>query len=208
MKRILILGATGHLGTILLDACLKNNFHVTALVRNKNKLNIENKLLTIIVGQATSETDVSKALKNVDVVISTLGHGFRTQFPIQEQTMKILIPLMEEKNINRLITITGAGLKTKDDPDSLILNLSEKVFPIIDPYRMRDSHKQQQLIEKSNLDWTVVRTPIHNDKDSKIKYVGFSQPKPWQKVSRSAISEFMIECINNNKWIKKSPIIY
>lgn len=208
MKNILILGATGHLGRVLLNVCLENKFNVTALVRDKNKLNIKNERLKIIEGQVTNINDLSKSLYNIDVVISTLGHGFRTKYPIQENTMKILIPLMVEKNIKRLITITGAGLKIKGDPKSIIAELSSIVFPFIDPYRMKDSKIQQELLEKSELDWTLVRTPIQNSKNSKIKYIGFIQPKPWQKVSRIAISNFMIECIENNKWIKKSPIIY
>jgi hypothetical protein len=117
--------------------------------------------------------------------------------------------LMEKNNIKKLITITGAGLKTKEDPKSLILGMSDKLFGIIDPYRINDSKNQQHLLEKSKLDWIVVRTPVHSDKgNKKIKHVGYSQPKPWQKISRTAVANFMIEMINSNEWNKKSPIIY
>lgn len=209
MNNILILGATGKLGRIILSTSLEEKFNVTVLIRDINKLNIENNNLKIIQGQVTLESDLSLALKNIDVVISTLGHGFRTKFPIQENTLKILLPLMKKNNINRLITITGAGLRTNNDPNSLTLNISEKLFSFLDPYRISDAKNQQDLLEKSALDWTIIRTPLHSNKGNiKIKYAGFKQPKPWQKVSRKAISNFMIECIRENKWIKKSPIIY
>lgn len=209
MKRVLILGATGKLGKALTKSLLDKNYFVTTLVRNPEKLKFENSNLKIIKGIPYDPKDLEKSLNNIDVVISTLGHGFRTKFPIQERTFQNLIPLMEFKKIKKLITITGAGLILKDDPKSLIGVLSEKIFFLIDPYRMIDARNQQKLLEKSQINWTVIRTPIHNNKSSQnIRHIGFNQPMPWYTISRITISNFMIENIDSEKWNKKSPIIY
>lgn len=209
MKRILLLGATGHLGKVLTDCLIKHNYYVVALVRNPQKVSNKYNELKIIKGDLTNKNDIEQALKTIDIVISTLGHGFRTSYPIQEKTMKVLIPLMEEKHITRFITITGAALSIKGDPTSFISRMSELVLSLIDPYRMKDAKQQQILLEKSNLEWTVVRTPIHNNSlNQKITHIGFTQPKPWYTLSRNAIAEFMIDCIEQRGYIKKSPIIY
>jgi hypothetical protein len=116
---------------------------------------------------------------------------------------------MEEKNIDRFVTVTGAGLTVNGDPKSLIGTLSSLVFPIIDPYRLSDAKAQQELLEKSKINWTVVRTPVHNDKPTqKLKHVGFTQPVPWATLSRVTICEFILECIEKKEWINQSPIIY
>ena len=61
---------------------------------------------------------------------------------------------------------------------------------------MKDATNQQLLLEKSDLDWTVVRTPIHNNVDVvAFRNVGFTQPKPWQTISRKTICDFIIRCI-------------
>jgi len=209
MKHILVLGATGHLGTVLTQLLLEKGYKVTVLVRNPHKLTIENKNITTIVGSVISEEDLKNALDNVDAVISVLGHGFRTPFPIQEKTLNILLPLMEKKHISRFITVSGAGLIVNGDPKSFIATISSLIFPIIDPYRLSDAKAQQLLLEKSSVKWTVVRTPIHNNKtNQKIRYIGFNQPMPWDTLSRKAICEFVLECLEENKWVNKSPIIY
>ncbi len=209
MKKILILGSTGDLGKVLLGICLEKNYSVNVLVRDKIKVSLSNENLKIFEGQVTKGENLSEALSGVDVVISVLGHGFRSPYPIQENVMKILIPLMEKHKVKRLITITGAGLKTSEDPNSLTLAISERILNLVDPYRINDARVQQDLIEKSNLDWTIVRTPVHVDKGNlKIKHAGYRQPKLWQRISRIAISNFMIEVIEENEWIKKSPIIF
>jgi len=209
MRRVLLLGATGHLGVVLAKILLKEGYQVVALVRSSSKVAISDQHLKVITGDVTKSSDVDNALENVDVVISALGHGFRTPYPIQEKALSALIPLMERKKISRFITITGAGLVVKGDPKSFLGTISSILFPLIDPYRMSDARAQQRILEKSSIDWTVVRTPIHNDRiDQKIVHVGLSQPMPWQTLSREAISKFMIECIEEKKWIKISPIIY
>lgn len=208
MKKILVLGGTGSLGKVLIQTALKKKYHVITLVRTPAKLRISDPKLTIMQGDVTDKADLSFVLSDVDAVISTLGHGFRTPFPIQEKTLSVLIPLMKIHGIKRFVTITGAGLKVTGDPFSLTGTLSDMLFPLIDPPRMRDAKMQQTLLEKSTLDWTVVRTPVHNDRnDQTISHVGMEQPFPWQTLSRKAIAAFMLECLEKNTWIKKAPII-
>jgi len=209
MKHILILGGTGHLGKILVQFFLQKNYLVTALVRNPSKLNLVGKNLNLVRGNVIRTEDLSRALKDIDIVISVLGHGFRTPFPIQETALQALLPLMKKKRVNRFITVTGAGLKVQGDPSSLIANVSEIFFSQVDPYRMTDAKNQQRLLEKSDLDWTVIRTPIHNNKDViDVVCVGYAQPKPWQTISRKTICDFIVRCVEDCAYIKKSPIIF
>jgi len=209
MKKILILGSTGKLGKVLVSFLLIKNIKLVVLVRNPEKLDIKNNNLEIIKGDVTNPKDLHDALEGINVVISVLGHGFWTKFPILKNSLENLIPLMEEKGIKRFISVSGAGLKTKNDRNSFTLNFSQRLFRVIDPYRIKDAEDQQRLLEKSNLNWTVVRTPVHENKNSgNISYSGFKQPFIWKRVSRLAIAKFIHDNLNDEKWYKKSPIIY
>lgn len=209
MNKILILGATGNLGRVLVSYLLIKDLSLVVLVRNPEKLKIKNSNLIILKGNADSSEDLQKALTGVSVVISVLGHGFRTKYSILKNSLECLIPIMKKKRVKRFITVTGAGLKTKDDQNSLMLKFSEYLFEILDPYRLEDAKTAQRLLEESNLDWIVVRTPIHKNNTSKnISYAGFKQPVIWRGVSRLAIAKFIYENINGDKWVRKSPIIY
>lgn len=207
-QHILILGATGHLGRVLLKEALKKDYLVTVLVRSPDKITVESSQLTILKGDVTKSTDIEKALQGVTAVFSVLGHGFRTETPVQEQTMKTLIPLMEKSHIKRLITITGSALLEPDDPQSLLGPLLQKIARIVDPYRLNDAKAQADLLRKSDLDWTVVRTPVHrNGTRTKLDSVGFNQPPVWTTVTRSAIAHFMLKVLEEKRWIHRAPII-
>lgn len=207
-KRILLLGSTGKLGSVVLKMLLVNHYEVTVLVRSPERILIRNQRLKIIKGEVVKKNDLGKALNDVEVVVSTLGHGFRTPHQIQSITLESLIPLMNKNGIKRVITVTGAALKTKEDPYSFILDVTQKALAFIDPYRMEDSIKQQELLEKSDLDWTSIRTPVHRDGGSTFGNAGYKQPPPWRRVSRKAVANFILDCIENKSWYRKSPIFY
>ena len=209
MKNILLLGGTGKLGQVLTKTLLEKNYRVRLMVRNPQKINFKNSNLDVLIGNVVDKNDLEKSLNDIDVVITVLGHGFRSKYPIQKSALSILIPLMEKNKIVRFITVTGSGLITPEDKKSFLRNIEQKLFSSIDPYRMLDARDQQNLLENSTLDWTVIRTPIHsNSDDITINSRGYKKPYLWNKVSREAISNFIIECIEKDLWVKKSPVIY
>ncbi len=208
MKHFLLLGATGRLGKVVLNSLLSKKYAVTAIVRSPEKIKVEDKNLVVVKGDVVSSDGLSLFLNEIDVVVLTLGHGFRTPYLIQSETLMVLIPLLKEKGVKRIITITGAALKTREDPKSVVLSFTENLLSFVDPFRMEDARIQQRLLEKSDLDWTVVRTPVHKDGNSTVGYASYRQPYPWQRVTRKAVANFIIECIEKNEWVRKSPIFY
>jgi len=204
-KTICVLGATGKLGQVVVNE-LAMQYKIKALVRNPQKI-YSSSNVAVLKGDVTNVNDLKKALQDVVAVVSVLGHGFRTPYPIQEKTMTVLIPLMEKMKIKRLITVTGSDLFIVGDVESPILQIQRKLLSTIDPYRMHDAINQQRLLEKSSLDWTVVRTPRHTNKQPSVVKVENKKPLLINSVSRVAIADFVRECIEKDTWIRKSPII-
>src|SRR5260370_35880075 len=72
---LLILGATGGTGRLVVEQALAAGHTVTALVRSPEKLAIRNSNLRVVAGRATDPEDVARALASADAVLSTLGGG-------------------------------------------------------------------------------------------------------------------------------------
>src|SRR5450759_4578543 len=73
IMKVLILGATGATGRLVVDQALLAGHSVRALVRSPEKLTGSTPALEVVTGQATNPDDVARAMSGVDVVISTLG---------------------------------------------------------------------------------------------------------------------------------------
>lgn len=90
LPAILLLGATGRTGRLVLEEALNRGHSVTALVRKQPSNLPEHELLTVVTGDPCKEADVAKALSQMAaksaipvpvVVISTLGQTRRSGNP-------------------------------------------------------------------------------------------------------------------------------
>jgi putative NADH-flavin reductase len=70
---LVVLGATGRTGRLVVEQALAAGHAVTALVRSPEKLAIRHSDLRVIAGYVTDAGDVARAMMGADAVISTLG---------------------------------------------------------------------------------------------------------------------------------------
>jgi len=71
---ILLAGATGYLGSYLLQALLREKNNIRVVVRNTNRLQkVENKNLDIVEAQVTKQETLVGCCNEIDTVISTVG---------------------------------------------------------------------------------------------------------------------------------------
>ncbi|MGG2028145.1 NAD(P)H-binding protein [Gottfriedia sp. S16(2024)] len=150
--KILLLGATGRVGSFLVDLLLEAKCEVIALVRDEQKITINHEALTVLKGNTLNENDLNLALENVDGVISALNTGSEN---ILSRTMGLLIPLLEMKKIGRIVTIGTAGiLQSRVDPTILRYLSSESKRK--STTAATDHEKAFNLLNHSQINWTIV----------------------------------------------------
>lgn len=148
---ILLLGATGRVGSHILELAL-NEHHVTALVRDADKVQMSNKNLTVIEGNVLNKTHIQNVTSGMDLVISTLGTDGTTTL---SDGMPSIIKAMEDEGIKRIITIGTAGiLDSRTEPGKLRYQSNESKRKTT--RAAKEHHKVYELLESSRLDWTIV----------------------------------------------------
>jgi uncharacterized protein len=149
---ICLFGATGRVGSIILENALANQHSVRALVRDSYKLNGEKPKLTVIEGNVINEADIIKAIDGSDVVISALNTNGGTTL---SESMPFIITHMKKQRIKRIITIGTAGiLQARTEPHLFRFQSSESKRKST---RDAEEHlKAYFLLKYSGLDWTVV----------------------------------------------------
>ncbi|XP_073126967.1 isoflavone reductase-like protein [Henckelia pumila] len=105
-SKILIIGGTGSIGKFVLEASVKSGHPTFALFREstisdsiKGKIveGFKNSGVTILIGDLNDHESLVKAIKQVDVVISTVG---RSQLTDQ---VKIVVAIKEAGNVKRFL---------------------------------------------------------------------------------------------------------
>ncbi|MGM0879135.1 MAG: NAD(P)-dependent oxidoreductase [Bacillota bacterium] len=149
---ILILGATGRVGSQILTYALHDRHQVTVLVRTPEKIQINNENLTIIQGNVLNKDDIVRAMYGIDVVISALNTDGTTTL---SESMLLIIEAMENKGIKRIITIGTAGiLQSRTTPNSLRYQSSESKQK--STRAAKEHHKVYDMLTQSTLEWTIV----------------------------------------------------
>ena len=112
MKDIILIGASGFVGSAILEEALNRGHKVTALVRNPEKIQVKNENLTVLAVDATDVETLSKVVAGKDAVISAYNPGWgnpRLYEEILENYPKI-IEGVKKAGVQRLLVVGGAGV--------------------------------------------------------------------------------------------------
>lgn len=149
---ILLLGATGRVGSHIVTYALHECHHVTALIRSPEKIQIVHKNLTIIQGNVLNRDDIMRAINGMDIVISALNTDGTTTL---SESIPLIIEAMENEGIKRIITIGTAGiLQSKTTPNVLRYQSIESKQK--STRAAKEHHKVYDMLKQSRLEWTIV----------------------------------------------------
>ena len=143
--KIAIIGATGNVGSRLVDEALSRGHQVTAVARNASRLPPDEKL-TFSSADATDPEQLSRALAGSDVVISA------TQF-VQVKPESLIVGV-RRSGVKRYLVVGGAGSLEGSPGQALV---DSPGFPAL--------YKEEALAGKAflealrkvdDLDWTML----------------------------------------------------
>ena len=162
MKKIVIIGATGYVGSAILKEALGRGHQVIAIVRDPSKLTLIHPHLKVVGGNVTDTDFLSRELAKSDAVISAFNPGWSNP-NIYEETLEgygSILCAVRNSGVHRFLMVGGAGSllvapgrQLMDEPD-----VPKKLLPGI--RGMANVYTDLLLPEKS-VDW-VFLSPAAN----------------------------------------------
>ena len=162
MKKIVIIGATGYVGSAILKEALGRGHQVKAIVRDPSKLTLIHPHLKVVGGSVTDTDFLSRELAKSDAVISAFNPGWSNP-NIYEETLEgygSILCAVRNSGVHRFLMVCGAGSllvapgrQLMDEPD-----VPKKLLPGI--RGMAKVYTDLLLPEKS-VDW-VFLSPAAN----------------------------------------------
>jgi len=202
-KNVIVFGATGGTGTELVKQALAKNYKVTAFVRTPSKLKISHDNLIIHQGDVLNYKEVLEALSNQDVVFCTLGMPASDRSTLRRDGTANILKAMEEKGIKRFVCQTSLGFNGSEA--LLPWHMKYIIVPFILKNAFKDHALQENEIEKSSTDWTIVRPGNMTNGELTQSYQhGFnSDAKIKLKVSRADVAHFMLDQMNRKTYLRR-----
>ncbi|WP_428002187.1 NAD(P)-dependent oxidoreductase [Acidovorax sp.] len=156
---IALIGATGFVGSAVLEELLRRQHQVTALARNPGKLAARDGL-TVVQADAQDATQVAKAVAGQDAVVNAYNPGW-TVPDIHDQFLvgtRAIYAGVKQAGVKRLLVVGGAGslfvapgVQLVDTPN----------FPAEYKAGALAAREALNLIRhETTLDWTFLSPPI------------------------------------------------
>lgn len=204
--KIAVLGGTGKSGSYLVKHLLNNQIPVKILHRNPDNLNIQNPLLEIVKGDARDMLAVELLLEDCQSVISTLGQP-KGEASIFSDATRNVIRAMRLFQIKRYILTTGLNVDTPQDKKSDRTVAATEWMKINYPETTSDKQTEWEILNESDLDWTLVRLPFieltGNKNQIRISLIDCAG----EKISATSLANFLAEQLEDKTWYRQSPFI-
>jgi putative NADH-flavin reductase len=205
--KVVVFGANGKVGSIVVTRLLEQNISVTAAIYGHSPLPTDKNLRVASVDVHDSQ-QVEQAIAGQDAVISTLGSWGTATKDILGVGMSNIIPAMQLHGIQRIISLTGAAARLPDEQLGGIDRINRLVLKGLAKPILLDGENHLSLLVKSSLNWTVVRSPVMNERGNPGAYkLQTNRPPPWSTIHRQSVARVMLELLENNLWNKQSPYI-
>jgi len=158
--KIVLIGATGFVGSKILEELLNRNHTVTAVLRNPEKLQNKNPLLSVVKGDVFDEPALANLFKGQDLVISAYNPGWSNP-DIYAEFIKgstAILQATKAAGVARLILIGGAG-SLYIAPGIQLIDTPE--FPAaIKPGAQAARDLLETIKTEKELDWTYFSPAI------------------------------------------------
>ncbi len=157
--KIAIIGATGFIGSALLNEAIMRGHEVSAFVSNINKVPNQTRV-TALQTNVLDIDDLAQKIKGHDIVISAFsGHAQKDVFDYYIKGIKSIIDAVKMVQIPRLIVVGGAG-SLEVSPGIQLVDTAD--FPAEWKGTAEGARQALQLLRNdSQVTWTVLAPSAH-----------------------------------------------
>jgi putative NADH-flavin reductase len=208
--KIIVFGATGGTGKLIVTQALAKGHSVTAFVRTPEGLP-QDPHLRVIQGDVFDFGAVVDAVRGHRAVLSALGARTRKKEDVLARAMPHILEGMRQEYVNRLIVLGAAGAhkdygRYQNALTTLVLWTAKKTalkHPFI------DQAAQERLIAASDVDYTIVRAPRLMDGPFTGKYrvLPDALPPGALRINRADVADFMLQQLTDPRFHRQGPYI-
>jgi nucleoside-diphosphate-sugar epimerase len=204
---VVVFGANGKVGSLVVAALLKKGYQVTAFIHGHNNLP-QNPSLTVVTGDIKNSQDVSKALEGATSVISALGSWGTPTKDILTEGMKTIIPAMRQHGIKRIVSLTGSAAYKPGDHWGVFAKLARRGLMLAAPKILQDGERHIRLLMDSDLAWTVLRSPVMSNSGSDHYILNDKVPGALETINRAAVAQALVNQLSDELYVKLAPHLH
>jgi uncharacterized protein YbjT (DUF2867 family) len=161
VMRIVVFGANGPTGRLLVSQALAAGHQVIAVTRRPEKFPQQHPDLTVAGADVLDASAVDAVVSGADAVLSTLGAPYGPKLiTVYSVGARNIFAAMERHQVRRLIVVSSSATDPKPYADAgFFFNrvVQPFVVNVLGKTVYEDMRRMEELIRNSKVDWTIVR---------------------------------------------------
>ncbi len=202
-SNIIVFGASGKTGILIVYQALNQGHQVTAFARQPSKVTIEHKNLRIIRGDVLDYDKVKEAVQGHDVVLCALGVDKNKPNTVISDGTRNILKAMESTGVKRFICMSSAGILGNDGG----FWFGKIIMPLFLNHVFDDKKRQVNVIRESNADWVIIR-PVGLTDAPKTNTYKVNPGIPTSKsIPRADVADFMLKLLTDKRYDGQMPAL-
>lgn len=207
-SKVAVIGGTGKAGRYLVETLLNKGYLLRILVRNPKNHNNKNQSLEVVYGDVRNYDTVQTVLEGCSAVLSTLGGSPMSEPTVFSKATTNILRAMSAHRIKRYIVVAGLNVNTPFDNKGPKTQAGTDWMHANFPESTRDRQYEYELLEKSDVDWTLIRLPLIKQTGERSETHSDLTDCKGDGISATDLAFFIIEHISKDDFIRKAPFLF
>ena len=202
--KVLVFGATGKTGSLVVDRALAEGHTVSVLVRDAAKF--QKAGVKVLTGDATNAADVAKAVLGQDAVIESIGGTTPYKTTSLETTaVTNIVDAMKSQTVKRLVTVSMMGLGQSHAQAPWWYKYL--LMPTFLGGSSKDKANKETVVKNSGLDYIIARPPVLKDGPAtgSVKVPG--PGGMGHAITRADLANFLVDQLKSDDHLRKAVTI-
>jgi putative NADH-flavin reductase len=204
---IVVFGANGPTGRLLVAHALAAGHQVIAVTRRPDKFPQQHPNLTVARADVLDASAVEGIVSGADAILSTLGAPYgRKQVAVYSVGVRNILTAMERHQVRRLVVVSSSATDPKPYADAgFFFNrvVQPFVVNVLGKTVYQDMRRMEELIRNSEVDWTIVRPSGLFDADFVSDYELAENHIAGRFTARSDLAAAMLAQIDDERYVRK-----
>jgi len=204
--RVVVLGASGGVGSRAVNAAVERGWDVVAGARSRPSLPAEVEAVAVDVRDPAA---VHGVLRGADAVLWCVGVTKRSGPDVGRTGLAHVVAAVQEHGVGRLVSVSGAGVTLPGDVKGVGARLVSGLTRRLARDLVEDKEGEHAILEASGLSWTAVRPPRLVDREGTGRWalVEHAPGLTAKPATKADVALAMVELAGSQTWVRRSPFL-
>lgn len=202
--KVLVFGANGRTGKLVVARAVANGHEVTVLVRNASLYHQAG--VQVIMGDALNAEEVLHATQHQDAVVNCIGGTapWKSQ-TLERVAMQNIVTAMKVSGTKRLVVVSamGVGDSSKQSP----WWYRYLMVPTFLRGSTADKTAMETIVRESEVDWVIARPPVLTDGSPTGKVRVLGESEKGHTITRADLAVWLIEQLQSNAYSEQAVVV-